>query len=105
MVIDPAGHVLHKGNVQEEMIPVEVDFAMVRRQRRRGLKGMGQPLKSFRDSTVDFGVYRPEFDRSYLDSLGPLEKPARARSTPPAASQSSTRRSFPPEASRRPSGL
>ncbi len=39
---------------------------------------MGQPLKSFRDSTVDFEVYKPGFDRSYLDSLGPLEKPTRA---------------------------
>ena len=80
LVVDPAGHVLHRGNVQEEMIPIEVDFEVVRRQRRRGLKGMGQPLKSFRDSTIDFPVYRPDFDRGYLDSLGPLEKPARAGS-------------------------
>jgi hypothetical protein len=38
---------------------------------------MGQPLKSFRDSEIDFTVYGSDFDRSYLESLGPLEKPQR----------------------------
>ena len=79
MVIDPAGQILHRGNVQEEMIPIEVDFDLVRRQRREGVLRMGQPLKSFRDNKVAFPVYGPEFDRSYLDSLGPLVKPARQR--------------------------
>ena len=77
MVVDPAGQILHRGNVQEEMIPVEIDFELVRRQRLRGLLGMGQPLKSFRDSEIDFTIYGPDFDRSYLESLGPLEKPQR----------------------------
>lgn len=76
-VIDPAGQILHKGNVQEEMIPIEVDFELVRRQRREGILRMGQPLKSFRDNTVEFPVYQTGFDRSYLNSLGPLEKPTR----------------------------
>ncbi|MBK0398232.1 carbon-nitrogen hydrolase family protein [Limibaculum sp. M0105] len=78
MVYDPAGRVLHQGNVQEEMIMIEVDFDLVRRQRRRGILNMGQPLKSFRDSEIRFPIYEPNFDRGYLDSLGPLEKPARA---------------------------
>jgi hypothetical protein len=47
----------------------------VRRQRERGFLGLGQPLKSFRDSSVQFDVYGPNFDRTYLDALGPLEKP------------------------------
>jgi predicted amidohydrolase len=80
MVIDPAGQILHRGNVQEEMIPIEVDFEVVRRQRREGILRMGQPHKSFRDNTVSFGVYGPDFDRSYLDSLGPLVKPGRPTS-------------------------
>jgi predicted amidohydrolase len=84
MVIDPAGQVIYRGSVNEEMIPIEVDFELVRRQRLRGLRGMGQPLKSFRDSTVDFSVYdRSRFDRGYLDSLGPLETPARAEPSAP----------------------
>lgn len=77
MVIDPAGQILHRGNVQEEMIPIEVDFELVRRQRRNGILNMGQPHKSFRDCAVDFPVYQPGFDRTYLDSLGPLQKPGR----------------------------
>ncbi|MCP5086403.1 MAG: carbon-nitrogen hydrolase family protein [Rhodobacteraceae bacterium] len=77
-VIDPAGKVLYDGNVQEEFIPVEVDFDLVRRQRQRGLLNMGQPLKSFRDRPVSFSVYSEEFDHSYNHSLGPLEKPQRA---------------------------
>lgn len=87
-IVDPAGRIVHRGNVGEELIPVEVDFGEVRRQRRNGLLNMGQPLKSFRDTKVDFGVYREGFDRSYLDALGPLEKPRRAiRSAAPARTE------------------
>ena len=78
-VIDPAGRILHDGNVQEEMIPIEVDFAEVRRQRERGLLNMGQPLKSFRDSNARFPVYQEGYRSDYLDSLGPLEKAKRLR--------------------------
>ena len=77
MVIDPAGQILHRGSVQEEIIPIEVDFDLVRRQRREGILRMGQPHKSFRDNKVAFPVYGPDFDRSYLDALGPLVKPGR----------------------------
>ena len=58
-------------------MPVEIDLDQVRRQRVRGMRTMGQPLKSFRDSTVHFGVYDAGADRAYLDTLGPLEKPPR----------------------------
>jgi predicted amidohydrolase len=78
MVVDPSGRVLHKASVHEEFMPIEIDLGVVRRQRVRGLRGLGQPLKSFRDSTVVFDVYdRAKFDYSYLRSLGPLEKPDR----------------------------
>ena len=78
VIVDPAGRVLHKAQAHEALMPIEIDLDVVRRQRERGLLGLGQPLKSFRDSTVDFTVYdRARFDRSYLDDLGPLEKPAR----------------------------
>lgn len=84
MVVDPAGRVIHRGSVGEEFIPVEVDLDDVRRQRRNGLLNMGQPLKSFRDSSVEFPVYRADFDRRYLDSLGPLEKARRVRGPAPS---------------------
>ncbi|MEZ5933261.1 MAG: carbon-nitrogen hydrolase family protein [Alphaproteobacteria bacterium] len=79
IVADPSGRILHQAGVSDELIPVEVDLDLVRRQRERGLRNMGQPLKSFRDSQTNFSVYdRARFDHSYLQSLGPLAKPARA---------------------------
>ena len=78
IVIDPSGYVLHESGSGEETIPVEIDLARVRRERERGVRGLGQPLKSFRDRPVEFPVYKPGggSDR-YLDSLGPLTKPTR----------------------------
>jgi predicted amidohydrolase len=88
-IIDPAGRVLHQARAQEELMPLEIDLDVVRRQRERGLLGLGQPLKSFRDSKVDFPVYdRDNFDHSYLNTLGPLEKPDRAKPDTPAEADS-----------------
>ncbi len=82
VIVDPAGRILHRAEAHEAFMPIEIDLDVVRRQRERGLLGLGQPLKSFRDCQVDFTVYdRQRFDRSYLDGLGPLEKPGRAEST------------------------
>jgi predicted amidohydrolase len=77
MIVDPAGRILHQAGSHEAFLPYEIDLDVVRRQRERGLLGLGQPLKSFRDRPVEFPVYAEGFDRSYLDSLGPLEKPRR----------------------------
>ena len=77
LVVGPAGDVLHQAGVGAEMMPLEIDLDRVRRERDRGLKGLGQPLKSFRDSKLDFAVYGSSFDRGYLDSLGPLTLPRR----------------------------
>lgn len=75
-VVDPSGTILYQAAGQEEIIPVEVDFDMVRRQRAVGLRGLGQTLKSFRDRNVVFGVYDPnQHDPSYLNSLGSLDMP------------------------------
>jgi predicted amidohydrolase len=76
IVCDPSGYVLHQGGSAPEIIAVEVDFGRVRRERERGLRNLGQPLKSFRDRECDFSVYQagsPDFP--YLKSLGPLVKP------------------------------
>jgi len=80
IVVDPVGHVLHQAASGTEVIPIEIDLEQVRRSRRTGIRGLGQPLKSFRDRQVDFPVYdRARFDTSYLDALGPLERPGRER--------------------------
>ena len=69
---------LHDGSVNEELIPIEVDFDLVRRQRQQGLLNMGQPLKSFRDTEMTFPIYsKGGHQTEYLNSLGPLEKAKR----------------------------
>jgi predicted amidohydrolase len=78
IIVGPSGYVIHQAGSGEEVIPVEINLARVRRDREVGIRSLGQPLKSFRDNLVDFSVYRPhEFDHSYLNSLGPLTKPQR----------------------------
>jgi deaminated glutathione amidase len=77
-VLDPSGRVVHQCGTTEELVPVEVDLEQVRRQRVRGMRTLGQPLKSFRDSRVRFPIYDSDpAGLAYLDSLGPLEKPKR----------------------------
>ena len=78
-VFDPTGRVLHQGDASEQLIPIEIDLDLVRRQRENGMRGLGQMTKQFRDRPADFPVYdRTSFDRGYLDSLGPLVQPRRA---------------------------
>jgi deaminated glutathione amidase len=75
-VVDPTGTVLAQAGGGSETLPIEVDFARVRRQREAGVNGLGQPLKSFRDRSVDFAVYRRNAGvDAYLHSLGALEIP------------------------------
>ena len=74
----PSGHVLYESGGGPEIIPVEVDLARVRRERETGLRGLGQPLKSFRDRKVEFPVYdRALPQHPYLSTLGPLAMPVR----------------------------
>jgi len=77
IVVDPSGYVLHEaGRGTAEIIPIEIDFEKVRRERERGMRGLGQPLKSFRDREVEFSIYQGGVaDESYLHSLGKLAKP------------------------------
>lgn len=77
IIVDPSGYVLHQAAAGAEIMPIEVDFNTVRRERERGLcSNLGQPLKSFRDRKVDFGVYQRDSGvDSYLHTLGPLTKP------------------------------
>ena len=78
IIIGPYGDVLYQAGHSEEMVPIEIDVDRVRRSRETGLRGLGQPLKSFRDRKVHFSVYdRGETDSNFFHSLGPLEKPHR----------------------------
>ena len=83
-VFDPAGRALHQGDATEQIIPLEIDLEQVRRSRERGVRGIGQTLKSFRDRPAEFPVYNKGFDTAYLDGLGPLATPRRVDEPPPA---------------------
>ncbi len=77
--VAPTGDVLYQAGHGEEMVPLEIDLDRVRRSREVGLRGLGQPLKSFRDRKVDFDVYQRDSEtaHAYLDTLGPLVKQER----------------------------
>jgi predicted amidohydrolase len=76
--VGPAGDVLHESGSAEELMPLEIDLDRVRREREVGLRGLGQPLKSFRDANIEFPVYAANGNaRAYLNDLGPLERPER----------------------------
>ncbi|CAN5752454.1 hypothetical protein BH23GEM11_BH23GEM11_13600 [soil metagenome] len=79
ILVGPDGDIIHQAGAGEELMPVELDLDRVRRSRERGLRSLGQPLKSFRDRKVRFKVYdrRWQGGGGYLDELGPLEKPGR----------------------------
>jgi predicted amidohydrolase len=72
IICGPDGEILHQAGTAKECIPIIVDFDRVQRSRRRGSLGLGQPVKSFRDTPVKFPFYDGP-SSPYLDSLGPLE--------------------------------
>jgi predicted amidohydrolase len=85
ILVGPSGHVIHQAGGGPEMMPVEIDLDLVRRERQRGVRGLGQTLKSFRDRTVDFPVYaRSAPTEAYLASLGPVLKQTRPAAAVPA---------------------
>lgn len=93
-VFDPSGRALHRADTTEQIIPVEIDLEQVRRSRERGLRGLGQMAKSFRDRPAEFPVYREGFDRAYLDGLGALAQPRRADAPPANVKTLPVRRSI-----------
>ncbi|MFT4975483.1 MAG: putative amidohydrolase [Myxococcota bacterium] len=79
IIVGPDGDVMHQAGSGTEHIVLELDLDRVTRSRERGLLGLGQQLKTFRDSPVGFDVYTPGSPlRAGLDSLGPLTIPGRA---------------------------
>ena len=80
IVVGPEGDVIYQAGTLEEIIPVVVDFDRLRRTRRDGLLGLGQVLKSFRDSDVPYTHQKPGQRKSpALAALGSLKMPARQK--------------------------
>jgi len=77
-VIAPTGEVLYRAGRADEVFPIEIDIDRVRRSREVGLRGLGQPLKSFRDRTIEFPAYpKSAANMEHLGQLGPLTKAER----------------------------
>lgn len=74
IVCGPDGKVIYQAGQCEEIIPVEIDFDLVRRNRERGLHGLGQPLKSFRDNSIEYSMYK-DSKTNWLNGLGELKVP------------------------------
>lgn len=75
IVAGPGGEVIHQSGEQHDVIVVDIDLDYLRRVRREGWNGLGQPLKSFRDNFKAYRPYQSGAESKYLNALGPLEKP------------------------------
>tara|TARA_B100001250_G_scaffold265562_1_gene229043 strand:- start:400 stop:1239 length:840 start_codon:yes stop_codon:yes gene_type:complete len=71
--LGPEGEILNESSEGEEIVLIEIDTGKVNRVRKRGIKGLGQPLKSFRDNPHPF--INTVINDDYLEDLGVLEIP------------------------------
>jgi predicted amidohydrolase len=86
IVCGPEGDILHQCGVDDEVAPVVIDLERVRRVRRIGMQGLGQVLKSARDSTARFTAFQRDRPASpTLDGLGRLAMPRQSDITGPGA--------------------
>ena len=78
IIVGPDGDLIHQAGEQTEVIPITLDLDRVRHARTFGTKGLGQMLKSFRDTEVAFPCHEPALRQSEtLRALGPLQLPRR----------------------------
>ncbi len=74
IVAGPGGEVVHAAGRGREIFPLRLDLDYVRDVRSNGWHGLGQPLKSFRDSSVQFPQYTDGYVSESLEALGPMTK-------------------------------
>lgn len=77
IVVGPQGNEIYLAGELPEIIPIEIDFAQVRRDRDRGLHNLGQPLKSFRDNQAKITRISNSQNSEFLHTLGPLTLPGK----------------------------
>lgn len=75
IVVGPDGGVIHQAPTTREIITVELDFNHVRRTRERGMHGLIQTLKSFRDANITYPVYQENAGPGAFAKLGALQLP------------------------------
>ena len=79
IVAGPGGEVLHQAGRVREIFPLRLDLNLVRDVRENGWNGLGQTLKSFRDSKVVFPPYAEGYASGWLEALGPMAPARRER--------------------------
>lgn len=77
IVVGPDGGVVHQASSGREIITVDLDFEQVRRVRERGMHGLVQTLKNFRDAGVHYPCYQEGAGPGALSQLGDLKLPDR----------------------------
>lgn len=76
IVVGPEGEIIYQSGAVGEQIPVTIDLDQVREVRRSGTLRLGQILKSFRDTPIEFPCYRGKYEQSLsISNLGPLVIP------------------------------
>ncbi len=76
-IAGPGGEVIYQAGKGREIIPLKLDLNYLRDVRKHGWHNLGQPLKSFRDSEVQFPQYSEGYDSGALRALGELRMPRR----------------------------
>jgi predicted amidohydrolase len=76
-IAGPGGEVVYQAGKGREIIPVRLDLDYLRDVRSNGWQGLGQPLKSFRDSTLTFPPYENGAESRAWRDLGELRLPGR----------------------------
>ncbi len=80
---DPDGRTICKAGPTAQLLPIEIDIDLVKQRRERGILGLGQPLKSFRDRKMYFDIYARGKKHPYLKELGELKKPSKPNISKP----------------------
>jgi predicted amidohydrolase len=76
IIVGPEGEILHQSGDIGEQIPITIDFNRIQEVRRNGTLRLGQILKSFRDTPIEFPCYRGKYEDSpSMASLGALTMP------------------------------
>ena len=78
-IAGPGGEVIYQAGKGREIIPLKLDLDYLREVRNNGWHNLGQPLKSFRDSRVQFPPYTQGYDSEALKALGELRHPERKK--------------------------
>jgi predicted amidohydrolase len=80
-IAGPGGEVIYQAGKGREIMPLKLDLDYVRDVRKNGWQHLGQPLKSFRDSKVEFPQYSEGYASPALEALGELRMAERQGDT------------------------